>query len=162
MKKFKLLVLGLCLALSLTACGSEEKTLSDYTEEELAELSDEELEELMEAEMERLEAEEKEAKEDKEDKKSGKESKKSAKSAEPMQEILDAQWYSGLIQIGDTLIELPIQFSELLDMGFEYELYAKEHEMDERSKDYLFENGSATAFFYKDGDLMFLRRQARG
>lgn len=38
----------------------------------------------------------------------------------PKQEILDADWDSGLFQIEDKLIQLPIKLSELVDLGFDY------------------------------------------
>ena len=52
------------------------------------------------------------------------------------QEILDADWYSGFLQVNDKLVQLPLSLSELLAMGFSYEI-----DYGEKNKDYLFVNG---------------------
>lgn len=51
----------------------------------------------------------------------------------PSQEILEAEWYSGKIQINGKIIDLPISLSELLDMGFDYQI-----DNGRKNKEYLF------------------------
>ncbi len=102
MKKLKAIVVSLCLVLALGGCGKSEET---YTAEELANMSEKELAEIMEQQ-------EKEDKKDKADKKN--------KADEPSQEIIDAEWYSGKVQIDGVVYDLPLTVSELDDLGFEY------------------------------------------
>lgn len=52
------------------------------------------------------------------------------------QEILDAEWHSGMIQVNDKLIQLPVSLSELLAMGFDYVV-----DDGDKNKDYLFADG---------------------
>lgn len=128
----------LCIIASLTACGNDTK--KTYTEEDLATLSDEELDAAMKASAEAasqaaaLEAESIAA---------------NRVPVEPKQEIIDAEWYSGMVQFNDIIVQLPIRLSELQELGFDYEVYDK-------SKDYLFSEGeSESVIFYLNGEKLF-------
>lgn len=56
-----------------------------------------------------------------------------ASSLEAKQEIIDAAWDSGLVQIDDKLIQLPLRLSEWVDLGLDYEI-----DYGRKSKDFLF------------------------
>lgn len=70
---------------------------------------------------------------------------------EAKQEILDAAWDSGLVQIDDKLIQLPLHLNEWVDLGLDYEVdagYGKDS-----SKDYLFaQNDKVTLKLMYKGD----------
>ena len=67
------------------------------------------------------------------------------------QEILEAEWYSGLIQINDKVIELPVSFNELLDMGFDYQI-----DKGRKNKDYLFAQWETASYdLMLDGKKVF-------
>ena len=122
MKKLKAIVVSLCLVLALGACGKSEET---YTAEELANMSEKELAEIMEQQ----------EKEDESDKKN-----KPGKADEPSQEIIDAEWYSGKVQIDGVVYDLPLTISELDDLGFEYYPVQMndQYEWERINDDYLF------------------------
>lgn len=144
MKQLKIAAMGLFLISALAACGKNtEKT---YTEEELAQMSDKELEELLEQQIEDLENDEKiEEKKDTEN-------TSDKGSIEPTQEVIDAEWYSGKIQIEDIVIQLPISVNELSELGFEYKLSS------DMSEDYLFdETQTIPLSFYLDDKEVFLQ-----
>lgn len=63
-----------------------------------------------------------------------------ALSFEAKQEIIDAAWDSGLVQIDDKLIQLPLRLSEWVDMGMDYEV-----EFGNKSKDFLFTQNERVA-----------------
>lgn len=56
-----------------------------------------------------------------------------ASSLEAKQEIINAAWDSGLVQIDDKLIQLPLRLSEWVDLGLDYEI-----DYGRKSKDFLF------------------------
>ncbi len=122
MKKLKAIVVSLCLVLALGGCGKSEET---HTAEELANMSEKELAEIMEQQ-------EEEDKKDKADKKN--------KADEPSQEIIDAEWYSGKVQIDGVVYDLPLTVSELETLGFEcYPVtYNDQFELEKCNDDYLF------------------------
>lgn len=70
---------------------------------------------------------------------------------EAKQEIIDAAWDSGLVQIDDKLIQLPLYLDEWVDLGLDYEVdagYGKDS-----SKDYLFaQNDKVTLKLMYKGD----------
>ncbi len=140
MKKFKAIVVGLCLVLALGSCGKSEET---YTAEELANMSEKELAEIM-AQQE---------KEDKSDKKN-----KSGKADEPSQEIIDAEWYSGKVQIDGVVYDLPITISELEALGFEYYPVRvnDQYELERINDDYLFgQNEYISVQYFLDDNKIF-------
>lgn len=153
MKRLVLSVLiGLCFITGLTACGKDaEKT---YTEEDLATLSDEEMEEVFEAAIEKMEKEEASLQAAAEE--AAVEASLEAEAiaaqrepVEPKQEILDAEWYSGMVQFNDIMVQLPIRLNELVALGFDYEIF-------EQSKDYLFAEGESNHVnFYLEGEKLF-------
>lgn len=116
MKKLLLSILTLCLAFSLVACG--EKTI---TEADIETWSDEDFEKALEE------------LDDSEEAIDETEETTTTEVATPVakQEIIDAGWDSGLIQINDKLIRFPFSLSDWVALGFDYELVTK-------SKDYLF------------------------
>lgn len=54
----------------------------------------------------------------------------------PTQEILTASWSSGMLQVEDKVIQLPVRLSQLMQMGFTYENWSG------YSKDYLISQNS--------------------
>lgn len=122
MKKLLLPVLALCMVLSLTSCGNnaDEPT----TEQDLDNWSEKEFEEALSAM-------------DSADESSGAADQGTAglagSSFEAKQEIIGAAWDSGLVQIDDKLIQLPVRLSEWVDLGLDYEI-----ESGSKSKDFLF------------------------
>lgn len=121
MKKLMISVIALCLFFGLTSCGNGAD--KPITEQDLETMTEKELEEALLA-MESAE-ESAEAQQDT--------AMAAASSYEPKQEIIDAAWDSGLIQIDDKLIQLPIHLSEWVDMGLDYEV-----DYGRKAKDYLF------------------------
>lgn len=121
MKKLMISVIALCLFFGLTSCGNGAD--KHITEQDLETMTEKELEEALLA-MESAE-ESAEAQQDT--------AMAAAISYEPKQEIIDAAWDSGLIQIDDKLIQLPIHLSEWVDMGLDYEV-----DYGRKAKDYLF------------------------
>ena len=121
MKKFILSVTVLCLILSFTACGNDaDKPMS---EKELENLTEKELEEALLA----LESAEESANAAQQG------TAAAVGSFEAKQEIIDAAWDSGLVQIDDKLVQLPVHLSEWVDMGLDYEV-----DFGHKSRDYLF------------------------
>lgn len=117
MKKLLLSILTLCLAFSLVACGDKTVTEADIEtwDEEDFEKALEELDDTIASDNE--ETEEINIPE--------------SKSYDAKQEIIDADWDSGLVQINDKLVQFPLYLSDWVALGFDYELVTK-------SKDYLF------------------------
>lgn len=120
MKKLFISVVALCMICSFTSCGNDEKESSAQPKQEVNSGSDSD-------------------------------SNSSAASSggiklqltdltggpfEAKQEIIDAAWDSGLVQIDDKLIQLPMYLNEWVDLGLDYEVslgYGKD-----KSKDFLF------------------------
>ncbi len=121
MKKFILSVTVLCLVLGFTACGND--TDRPMTEKDLETMTEKELEEALLA----LESAEESANTVEQG------TAAAAGSFEAKQEIIDAAWDSGLVQIDDKLVQLPVHLSEWVDMGLDYEV-----DYGHKSKDYLF------------------------
>lgn len=57
------------------------------------------------------------------------------------QAILDAEWYSGMIQVNDKLIQMPTSLNELVAMGFDYVI-----DDGDKNKDYLFADGERISY----------------
>lgn len=127
MKKLLLSILTLYLVFSLAACGEDTEKTSDKESEKKTEKASDD------------------SKEDKDDKDSSgfldslKDKTDKGNSLEPKQEIIDASWDSGLFQINDTLIQLPIRLSEWMELGFDYNPVTN-------SKDYLYNCGEYMGF----------------
>lgn len=121
MKKFILSVTVLCLVLGFTACGND--TDRPMTEKDLETMTEKELEEALLA----LESAEESANTVEQG------TAAAVGSFEAKQEIIDAAWDSGLVQIDDKLVQLPVHLSEWVDMGLDYEV-----DYGHKSKDYLF------------------------
>lgn len=121
MKKSILSVIVLCLVLGFTACGND--TDRPMTEKDLETMTEKELEEALLA----LESAEESANTVEQG------TAAAAGSFEAKQEIIDAAWDSGLVQIDDKLVQLPVHLSEWVDMGLDYEV-----DYGHKSKDYLF------------------------
>lgn len=121
MKKSILSVIVLCLVLGFTACGND--TDRPMTEKDLETMTEKELEEALLA----LESAEESANTVEQG------TAAAASSFEAKQEIIDAAWDSGLVQIDDMLVQLPVHLSEWVDMGLDYEV-----DYGHKSKDYLF------------------------
>lgn len=122
MKKPYLVVAAVCLLFSLTSCGNDAG--KPITEQDLENLTEKELEEALLA-MESAEQAANAANQEM--------SVTMGSSFEAKQEILDAAWDSGLVQIDDKLVQLPVHLSEWVDMGLDYEV-----DFGHKSKDYLF------------------------
>ena len=122
MKKFILSAMALCIIFSFTSCGNDadkpitERDLENWTEKEWEDalLALDSADESVEA-----------ANQENVD--------FTGVSFEAKQEIIDAAWDSGLIQIDDKLIQLPVHLSELVGLGLDYEI-----EDGKKSKDFLF------------------------
>ena len=121
MKKSILSVIVLCLVLGFTACGND--TDRPMTEKDLETMTEKELEEALLA----LESAEESANAAEQG------TAAAVGSFEAKQEIIDAAWDSGLVQIDDKLVQLPVHLSEWIDMGLDYEV-----DYGHKSKDYLF------------------------
>lgn len=121
MKKFILSVTVLCLVLGFTACGND--TDRPMTEKDLETMTEKELEEALLA----LESAEESANTVEQG------TAATVGSFEAKQEIIDAAWDSGLVQIDDKLVQLPVHLSKWVDMGLDYEV-----DYGHKSKDYLF------------------------
>jgi len=143
MKKKFLAVVSACMLVLLAACGSaEDKTTGDDTSDVkvTSEINEDTKQDAPV-----------DAKED--DKQGNADSEPSVE--EPVvegpvvytakQEILDAEWQSGLFQVNDKLIQLPVTLSELLAMGFDYVI-----DDGDINKDYLFADGERIKY-----DLLF-------
>lgn len=117
MKKVFLAIIGICMIVGYSACGSSEKN----TDKESAPNERVQNVEEREKETESVETE------------STQEAEEEGVTYKPKQEILDAKHDSGLIQVNDQLIKLPIYLSELIAMGFDYDL-----DNGSRQKDYRF------------------------
>lgn len=107
MKKIILLLCSLCLCLGLVACGddSNESTTSKSDKSNSSvDSSDDSLDDSL-------------------DDSSSEKETISNENISAKQEIIDATWYSGLVQVNDQMIQLPINLSELIELGFDYELY---------------------------------------
>lgn len=101
MKKLLLSLLTLCLIFSLVACGEKNEQNTDNGSTSA----------------------------DSQD--SLKEKKAVKNPDEPSQEIIDASWDSGLIQVDGKLVQFPFTLSDWVAMGFDYDL-------GELNKDYLY------------------------
>ncbi len=119
MKKLLLSLLTLCLVFSLAACGEDGKKTSDKESEKKTERDSDD------------------NKDSKDDKDSAdfldslKEKVTEINPDEPSQEIIDASWDSGLIQVDGKLVQFPFTLSDWVAMGFDYDL-------GELNKDYLY------------------------
>lgn len=134
MKKKLFAVVSACMLVLLAACGSaEDKTnRDDKSDVKVTSEVNEETEQDVPAD----------AKED--DKQENADSEPVAEGPvvyTAKQEILDAEWHSGFVQVNDKLIQLPITLSELLAMGFDYVI-----DDGDKSKDYLFADGERTYY----------------
>lgn len=129
MKKLIASILTLCTVVCFTACGGEaDKTI---TEADLETWSEQDFEDALEA-LESAEA-------------SVENSSEAANdtiqevSYEATEEIINAKWDSGLIQINDQLIQLPLHLSDLLALGYDYQI-----DLDSKS---LVANGENICYF---------------
>lgn len=122
MKKLLLPVIVLCMIFGFTSCGNDDKKPS--TEQDLDNWTEKDLEDALN-ELDSAKGS------------SGASDQEPAvppvDSFEAKQEILDAAWDSGLVQIDDKLIQLPVRLNELVDMGLDYEIASGN-----KSKDFLF------------------------
>lgn len=142
MKKIKVALLGLSLIISLTACGSDAENMY---KEEMPTILDDELEVALEASIENADVQETLTDATQEVETFVAESVH----VEAKQEIIDASWYSGMVQFNDIVVQLPIHLNELVKLGFDYEVYGK-------SIDYLFsENESNTVYFFLNDEKLF-------
>lgn len=138
MKKSILSVIVLCLVLGFTACGND--TDRPMTEKDLETMTEKELEEALLA----LESAEESANTVEQG------TAAAAGSFEAKQEIIDAAWDSGLVQIDDKLVQLPVHLSEWVDMGLDYEV-----DYGHKSKDYLFtQNELVRAELMYNGEML--------
>ncbi|MBQ9766497.1 MAG: hypothetical protein IJW37_00120, partial [Lachnospiraceae bacterium] len=132
MRKIGLYLVGICMMFSLAACGgsTEESKENDdiKTEQVSKDLTD---------------AEDKEEDSDAESEGGVQEEISSTEeiSYEPTQQVLDAKWHSGLVQVNDKVISLPCKLSDLLAMGFDYEIDDGDEE-----KGYLFAQNDYVAY----------------
>ena len=118
MRKFKLLFSVCCLSLGLIACGSdtEEATTGKTIDATAEKVTTEDG------------AVEDESTEDQTD---------SPEKITVKQEIKDATWNSGMVQINNKIIKLPIRLSEFVEMGADYRVYNRK----EQEKTYLLADG---------------------
>lgn len=121
MKKLLLSIITLCMIFSLSSCGdSEDKP----KEPDLDSWTEKDLEDALNAL-------------DSADKASGTPAPAATAipvaSYEAKQEIVSASWDSGLVQIDDKLVQLPIRLNDWVELGLDYEL-----DLGKKSKDYLF------------------------
>lgn len=153
-------MLGMCLALSLVACGKEgngskdepnvDKIIQEVVGDKVT-LSEDEMEVALEAALEQYVAEEMaiEASKEAEEAKKVEAIEAERTPVEPKQEILDATWDSGMVQFNDIIVQLPMKLSEMVELGFDYEIYRQ-------SKDYLFaQNDSIILEMYLEGEKCF-------
>lgn len=123
MKKPLLSVMALCVAFSLISCGNEKD--KPLTEKDPDTWTEADLENALQQAI------------DAADKSSGTASQETpapaVSSFDAKQEILNASWESGLIQIDDKLVQLPLTLSDWLALGLDYEV-----DSGKKSKDYLF------------------------
>lgn len=121
MKKFLLSIITLCMIFSLSSCGGNE---DKPRESDLDNWSEKDFEDALDAL-------------DSADKASGTSAPAAAAipeaSYEAKQEIISASWDSGLVQIDDMLVQLPIRLNDWVALGLDYEL-----DLGQKSKDYLF------------------------
>ncbi|MBR4082791.1 MAG: hypothetical protein IKK33_00745 [Lachnospiraceae bacterium] len=117
MKKLLLSLLILCVMFSLTACG--DKTV---TEADIETWSDEDFEKALEELDDSFTSDNEETEEV---------ALPESKIYEAKQEIIDAGWDSGLVQIDGKLVQFPFSLSDWVAMGFDYDLGSL-------SKDYLY------------------------
>ncbi len=121
MKKLLLSIITLCMIFSLSSCGGNE---DKPRESDLDNWSEKDFEDALNAL-------------DSADKSSG--TPASAATASPeasyeaKQEIISASWDSGMVQIDDMLVQLPICLNDWVALGLDYEL-----DLGQKSKDYLF------------------------
>lgn len=150
MKKKLLVIVSVLLLVLLAACGNSE---SKPKEKEKSDVKvDKNVDEKQDASEEDEEEEEEDAKKD--------EKKDNEADSKPVvegpvvytakQEILDAEWHSGMIQINDKLIQLPMSLSELVAMGFDYAV-----DDGNKKKDYLFASGEVISYnLLLDGEVI--------
>jgi len=117
MKKLLLSLLILCVMFSLAACG--DKTV---TESDIETWSDEDFEKALEELDDSFTSDNEETEEV---------ALPESKIYEAKQEIIDAGWDSGLVQIDGKLVQFPFSLSDWVAMGFDYDLGSL-------SKDYLY------------------------
>ncbi len=147
-KKLLAALTALTMAASFAACGGS-KDPDDITEEEfesaaaeLDDMSDEELEEI-------FDEPDEEAAEDTTAETTA-ETVEEEIIIEPTEEILEADMYSGKVQIANHVFQMPIKISDLIDAGAEFE--SKNGEKIEDIDKYFISSGESSRFyFYLDG-----------
>lgn len=146
MKKKLLVIVSVLLLVLLAACGNSESKPKEK------EKSDVKIDKNVDEKQDASEEDEEDAKKD--------EKKDNEADSKPVvegpvvytakQEILDAEWHSGMIQINDKLIQLPMSLSELVAMGFDYAV-----DNGNKKKDYLFASGEVISYnLLLDGEVI--------
>ena len=134
MKKLLLSLLTLCLMFSLAACGEDtEKTSGKESEKKTEKISNDD-----------------EVSKDDKDSENFLDSLKEKVTEEnpnkPKQEIIDASWDSGLIQIDGKLVQFPFSLSDWIALGFDYNLGSLK-------KDYLYaQNDQGSVWLIVNGE----------
>ncbi|MDE7225030.1 MAG: hypothetical protein K2O34_14790 [Acetatifactor sp.] len=128
MKKLALLVIVPCMVFGLASCGNADKPV---TESDLETWTEKEFEDALLA----LDSADGDF-----DAVNQETAASTAGSFEAKQEIIDAAWDSGLLQIDDKLVQLPIHLSEWINLGLDYDMGHSN-----QSKDYLFTQGESVA-----------------
>lgn len=137
MKKKLLVIVSVLLLVLLAACGNSESKPKEK------EKSDVKVDKNVDEKQDASEEDEEDAKKD--------EKKDNEADSKPVvegpvvytakQEILDAQWQSGMLQVNDKVIQLPMSLSELLAMGFDYKI-----DGGNKKKEYLFAGGEVISY----------------
>lgn len=122
MKKLILSVITLCMIFSLISCGNDTDT--PKTEKDLDNMTEKDLEDILNA---------MDSADESSDAVNPEGVVPAVDSFEAKQEIIDAAWDSGLVQIDDILVQLPVSLNDWVDLGLDYEL-----DFGKKSKDYLF------------------------
>ena len=146
MKKKLLVIVSVLLLVLLAACGNSESKPKEK------EKSDVKVDKNVDEKQETSDDEEEDAKKD--------EKKDNEADSKPVvegpvvytakQEILDAEWHSGMLQVNDKIIQLPMSLSELVAMGFDYAV-----DDGNKKKDYLFASGEVISYnLLLDGEVI--------
>lgn len=148
MKRFILSIFTICLIFSFTACGDNAD--KSVTESDLETWTEKDFEDAL------LALDSADTSSDTQN-----QNPTAGDFYEAKPEIISAAWDSGLIQINDTLIQLPIHLNEWVDKGLDYEVdYGK------KSKDYLFNSGDMVYYsLILNGDTissLFFKKETEG
>ena len=113
MKRVRVGLAAVCICLALTACGNQAEDVN-IVDETIALSGGEAVESFISTDV----AESEESVEEETTIEESEELR--IVNYEAKLEILEAKWYDGIIQVNDVLVQLPINFNDLIAIGFDY------------------------------------------